>query len=399
MNFNVILYAILSLPVGLIAFYGLVKNIRAHLKDIKDVLTFFFHPYPPRRMLILHKLGGEFSTYYDDQIKEIKGEKQSEVFCNSDEDFDHFIVHDNLSDYALKVSLFDARAPPNVDSPFGVAWRWIVGASFTIYLTYLSMIYGWFPDKKTEFDPYLAMFGTMIFFIALTWYLINITRMRDETIEYVYLLPRGICKGLVEYIHAPEPLSNLSLPKFLAKMGKEIKVEVPKELKEFFETLKKEKKDNLVTALSLTKFFEAYAWRKTVAENLKDMLKLRKAGETVAQIKMESLQAKPTGTFILIGIICFVAGFALGNIIGFSPAPPIKGNATINTTLNVTSNVVTPTVVTTIKPATPPPPPVVGTGNVTIHPVTPPPPPINATSNTTLQPAIPPTPPLGGGKT
>lgn len=392
MNFNVILYAILSLPIGLISFYGLVKNIKAHLKDFKDLLVFFFHPFSPRRMLILHKLGGEFSIYYDDQIKEIKGEKQSEVFCNSEDEFDHFIVHDNLSDYALKVSMFDARAPPSVDSPFGVAWRWIVGASFTIYLTYLSMIYGWFPDKKMEFDPYLAMFGTMVFFIVLTWYLINIARMRDETIEYIYLLPRGICKGLVEYIHAPEPLSNLSLPKFLSKMGKEIRVEVPKELKEFFETLKKEKKDNLVTALSLTKFFEAYAWRKTVAENLKDMLKLRKAGETVAQIKMESLQSKPTGTFVLVGVICFVAGFVLGNVIGFSPAPPQANNTTVNSTAVMT------TAPTTVVPATPPPPPVNNTSNVPVHPVTPPPPPVTAV-NTTLHPAIPPTPPLGGGKT
>ena len=394
MNFNVILYAVLSLPVGLISFYGLVKNIKAHLKDFRDLLTFFFHPFPPRRMLILHKLGGEFSIYYDDQIKEIKGEKQSEVFCNSEDEFDHFIVHDNLSDYALKVSMFDARAPPSVDSPFGVAWRWIVGASFTLYLTYLSMICGWFPDKKTEFDPYLAMFGTMVFFIVLTWYLINIARMRDETIEYTYLLPRGITKNLVEYIHAPEPLSNLSLPKFLSSMGKEIKVEVPKELKEFFETLKKEKKDNLVTALSLTKFFEAYAWRKTVAENLKDMLKLRKAGETVAQIKMESLQSKPTGTFVLIGIVCFVAGFVLGNVIGFSPAPPGTNTAVSNVTVSH-GTALTPT---TIVPATPPPPPVNNTGNVTVHPATPPPPPVT-TGNTTLRPAVPPTPPLGGGKT
>jgi len=387
MSFEVILCATLSLPIGLIIFFGLVKNIRAHLRSFRDILVFFFYPFPPRKMLILHKLGGEFSVYYDDDIKEIKGEKQSEVLCSNEEEFDHFIVHDNLNDYALKVSIFDARAPTGVDSPFGIGWRWIVGASFTIYLTYLSMIYGWLPEKKELFNPYMAMFGTLVFFVSLTWYPINIARLRDETIEYIYLLPRGICKGLVEYIHAPEPLSNLSLPKFLAKMGKEIKVEVPKELKEFFESLKKEKKDNLVTALSLTKFFEAYAWRKTVAENLKDMLKLRKAGETVAQIKMESLQSRPIGYIVLVGLIAFVAGFILGNIIGFAPMSSINNSTTLVTHVNNT-------LPTTIVPAHPPTPPSYINITPNIYPATPPPPPVNTTIPF-LKPANPPTPPLG----
>ena len=84
-----------------------------------------------------------------------------------------------------------------------------------------------------------AMLGTMAFFISLTWYLINITRLNDETIEYIYLLPKGVTKGLVKYVYAPEPLSNLGLAKFLTLLGREIKIEVPEEVKEIYDRLKK----------------------------------------------------------------------------------------------------------------------------------------------------------------
>jgi len=360
---TVLLYILLSLPFGFLFYFALVKNIKAHITDLKGYLSFFLHPFAPYRMLILHKLGGEFSIYYDDDIREIKGEKQSEVFCKNEEEFDHFIVHGNLSDYSLKVSMYDARGPKGYDSPFSLTWRWVLGASFLIYLNYLAMIEGWIPGEGKEPDIFWAMVGTMAFFITLTWYLINIVRLRDETIEYIYLLPKGVVNGLIEYIHAPEPLSNLSLAKFLKLMGKEIKIEIPKELKEVFENLKKEKKDGLVTALSLTKFYEAYAWRKAVADNLNEMLKLRKAGEAVAKIKMEALIQRPTITIVVTLIVGIVIGFVLGNLFGFGFSP--SEVATNNTSI----------VYVPVKPALPPTPP--SYSNATsIVPATPPPPPI-----------------------
>jgi len=362
---TVLLYILLSLPMGFMAYYSLVRNIRAHITDFKGYLAFFVNPHGPSKMLILHKLGGEFSIYYDDQIKEIKGEKQSEVLCKNDEEFDHFIVHNNLSDYSIKVSMYDARGPKGYDSPFSLTWRWILGASILIYLNYLAMIEGWIPPEGKKVDTFWAMLGTMAFFIALTWYLINIVRLKDETIEYIYLLPKGTQSTLVEYIHAPEPLSNLSLPKFLKEMGKEIRIEIPKEVKDIFDRLKKDKRDAFVTALSLTKFFESYAWKKALAENLSEMIKLRKTGETVAMIKMSFLTQRSMAIIVIAFVIGVVIGFALGNIFGFGFGP-----ATNNTT--TTSVVYVP-----IKPATPPVPP--GYGN-----------------NTTIVPAIPPTPPIGG---
>jgi len=208
---TVLLYILLSVPFGFLFYLAFAKNVKAHIYDLKDHLSFFFYPFSPYRMLILHKLGGEYSIYYDDDIREIKGEKQSEVFCKNDEEFDHFIVHGNLSDYSIKVSMYDARGPKGYDSPFSLTWRWALGASVLIYLNYLALIEGWIPGENKEFDIFWAMVGTMAFFITLVWYLINIVRLKDETIEYIYLLPRGITKGLVEYIHAPEPLSNLSI--------------------------------------------------------------------------------------------------------------------------------------------------------------------------------------------
>ncbi len=362
---EVLFYILFSIPFGLTLYLTLVRHIKAHVIDNRDHARFFLYPYPPRRMLILHKLDGKFSIYYDDQIKEIKGDEKSEVSCKNHDEVDHFVLDGNLSDYSLKVSMYDARGAKGYDSPFSLAWRWIVAASFTVYINYIAMIEGWFP-RNGEPDMFWAMLGTMAFFLSLMWFLTNIIRFRDETIEYIYLLPKSINQGLTEYVHAPEPLSNLSLPNFLKRLGKEIKVEVPNELKEVFENLKKGKKDVLVSALSLTKFYEAEAWRKALSQSLEDMMKLRKAGETIALIKMKGLIYRPVMVYVVIFILGLIIGYIFGNIfsIGFEePTEHARNLTQVPIISQIPQNITLPQPQlpelpeAPLKPAPPPPPP------------------------------------------
>ena len=72
MNQDVIFLLAIAPVVGILMFVSMARSHRAHLKSIKDYISYFFWPYQPKRMLIVREVDGTIRMFYDDEFEIIR---------------------------------------------------------------------------------------------------------------------------------------------------------------------------------------------------------------------------------------------------------------------------------------------------------------------------------------
>ncbi len=384
-----------SIPVGLAFFLVLCRSSWAHLRDWKDKLGFFLWPYPPSRMLIIQELDGEIHTYYDTDYEEIQSEDRTLI---KTVDGMEYVTEVPPSEASIASSMFDAKAPPGIESPFGVAWRWVVAASILIFFIYFALVTAWIPPvtvqnmtiggevvpvaQQAQIDPYEALVATTAFFSFLTWMLSNIMRMDDRTIMLAWYHAKGINPPHVSIIPVPG-MASISLLTYLEKLGRKINVVVPNEAADVINKAMKEVSKKVgsrsLAAIILAKLAIAKTWRQALAQVLRERFDLRKAGEASAMIRL-GIQpiSKTVIPAVVIALLVGVGiGYFIGNTYSFGVAPAtnttttsygITSLPTQTSSVSVTETQPAPTATTAppthtvtstagIKPASPPPPP------------------------------------------
>jgi len=388
MRFEIILSVLLSFPLSILFFMLLSRNIVAHLKSLREKLSFFFWPYPPERMLIVQELDGEVNIYYDGDYEEIQSENKVLIKTI---DGQQYITEIAPSEASINVSMFDAKAPSGYFSPFALAWRWAVAAAIGIYFIYYALVVSWLPPIVTEtiyvgghaytiarqmsVDPFEALVTTTLFFSMLTWYLSNIMRMNDRVIKYAMYHAKGINPPHVSIIPIPGQ-SSVSTLEYLEKLGRKIEVVIPEEssriLSRIIGEIEKKTGSKSLAAILLAKLAVAKTWRQALATVLRERFDFKKAGEAYAMIRLQTqpLTKRMIPLLLVVGIICFMLGYALGNVFSVSVSP-VTNTTTMTTSMQ--QHIITPTqpaqtttvlpTITTTQPAPtitapqPPPPP------------------------------------------
>ena len=381
MRLDVLVPLFLSLPVGMVVYILLTKNIRAHLRSWADRIAFFFWPFGPARMLVVQELDGDVNIYYDDEYEEVQSKDKVLVKTI---DGQQYVTEVPPSQSSVAISMFDAKAPSGYFSPFGVAWRWIVAASISWYLFYYALIVSWIPPIELAevkigletlrvaiqmpLDPWEAMLSTTIFFVGLTWLFVNVQRMNDRTIMYAWYHAKGINPPHISIVPSPT-MSSIGLLDYLEKLGRDIKIVVPKDsaeiIKEALDQVKDKTGSKSLAAVILAKLALAKTWKQTIAKILREQLDIFKAGETSAAVRLsiQPLSKKILPYIVLSLVVGLVIGYALGNAYGFGVAPAPEQNQTQPANLypgypgNQTMPSIGESNQTTVQPSQPPPPP------------------------------------------
>lgn len=362
MRLDVLIWIISALPVGMLFYFFQIRRIKAHLRGIGDYLRFFFWPFGPKRMLIIQELDGNFSVFYDDDFEEIASERRAVIRTRYG---DEYVSQLPFSEATKVVSLYDAKGPEGYPSPFSLSWRWVVGAAVTVFLLYVAWIISVIPAieivpmqiggmvvniaQVRPVDPWEVTVTTTLFMFSLMWLILNINRMDDKTIQYCLFQAYGI--NPPHQLIAPVPISsNVSVLKYFQLIGREVSIVIPSDVKTLLDEVEDKTGNRSLAAIILAKLSLANTWRQSLAEALRESLKIFKAGETSAAIRlnMTSIQRKMIPMLAITFIVGIILGFAAGNFIGIGvePASPIApsnlspGNSSIG-----------------ISPAQPPPPP------------------------------------------
>ena len=103
MRLDVILPIFLSVPVGLIIYLLITKNINVHLRTLTDKILFFFWPYGPGKMLIIRDNDDKMHIYYDDDFEEISSEDRTLIKTI---DGLQFVAKEPIEKSSIVVSLF-----------------------------------------------------------------------------------------------------------------------------------------------------------------------------------------------------------------------------------------------------------------------------------------------------
>jgi len=375
MRMEVLLPILFSFPSGLAFFIALTRNWNAHLKGLLDKLAFFFWPYPPERMLVIQELDGEINIYYDNDYEEIQSENKTLI---KTVDGQEYVTEIPPSESSITVSMFDAKAPSGYQSPFGIAWRWMVAASILIYFVYFALVTAWIPPvtvvqkiingiaveiaQQAQLDPFEALVSTTAFFSLLTWLLSNIMRMNDRTVSYAWYHAKGINPPDISIIPIPG-ISSTGLLEYLEKLGRDVKVVVPKESAEVvqktLDEVKKKVGSRSLAAIILAKLAIAKTWRQALAQVLRERFDMRKAGEASAMIRLgiEPVSKRIIPIAMLVFIIGLGVGYWIGNTYGFGVVPAVNQTSTNASIQHPPFNTVTNTAAPsspTPSPASPP---------------------------------------------
>jgi len=375
MRAEILIPIFLSFPVGIAMFLMLTKNIEAHLRSWKDRISFFIWPFPPYRMLIIQELDGEVNIYYDYDFEEIKSENRTLIKTI---DGQQYVTEIPPSEASITVSMFDAKAPSGYYSPFAISWRWIVATSFLVYMIYYALVVAWIPPieiqevsfmgkifriaVQKEIDPWEVLLATTLFFSVLTWYLSNIVRMNDATIAYAWYHAKGINPPHVAIVPIPG-ISSVGLLDYLRNLGREIKIviseDVAKTVTKIMQVLEKKKGSRTLAAIILAKLAMSKTWRQALARVLREKFDLAKTGEAHAMIRLgiQPITKRIIPILLVVGIICFTAGYAVGNAFSIGIAPAANQTTTSPPRLIPPSQSQNATTSPPYSPAKPPPPP------------------------------------------
>ncbi len=386
--YDQIIFMLVFAPlIGLCLFIVFAKKHPAHVRSLRDIISFFFWPYPPRSMLVIKDISSSIRVYYDGDYEVVRSEDKYLIKTKYGA---QYVSPFDPSKVASVISMYDARAPIGYPSPMGLFVRWVLASAVMTFFFYSALVYAWTPPPKVitlssglkaiqpvSPNPWFAFPVTMVFILELVWFIVNCVRAGDRVIEYVSMVTLGVRPPFQEVYPEISPNSKLVPAEVLRRLGREIHDNIPEKVLETFKALvgAEDLARRVIKTLAICE-----TYMKLPADILEEMKYVRKVGETIAALRFKAFIPRIRIPIVLLALIVGIAiGVAIGFVFGSSwavtPTPP--HNVTTSTAATSAAAAAT-TAYHSLTPATPPkPPPLYNTTTAakTLTPAKPPKPP------------------------
>ncbi len=295
------------------------------LRSMGERLAFFLTPTPPRNMVILTELDGETHAYYNVKIE--KADKVYEIE----------LPHAKYLAPKIKESwsdLLGSNYPVPESTPYNLAIRAIGGLMVGAYMIYLMAISGGLGLVETQAGQ-AALVAAAILAVAHT--LLAYRSAMIPNLKVVELVELGISSPGTRYALPSIGPRGMSPVEFAKLQAYELKVEVPREVKELYERLlQRYKHEDLALAKLLALAEEAERLKVEISEvKRREVYSQQMARAYFLQHAIRIAFSRPLALFLAV-VIGIVIGYALGGgdivFVGQPPAPqpaPAPVNATI----------------------------------------------------------------------
>ncbi len=392
-------WLVLALASPLIGFATWLAFTAGHgflyLEGFRDKLAFFFSPWMPRWYVLLKHVDGSVEQFFDVRVEKGRGRyllrlgSAGEVMAVMEKDPD---------EVAVPLSIWDARGPPGMPSPYGLGWRVLVGWAVAVYIAFLAFDFTFIGARGGPgVEGWLSLMVFMLEF-SYMWQLLR--EMQLPRAKYLGLVAVGVNPPHLRVVPELSVFDPRPPAAMLEMLARRMEIVVPRELGKIIEKLKERLgTDEAVAAWIAAQAEMATIWRKSLAEVRSEMTTVR----TVARrmVRMQGLRElfRPSLGKVMVWLLIFGLGAVIGYVFGsswaLSASPPPWYNVTAHSTYNTMYTQKPP-----VSPAAPPAPPGAQQAQTTVtptpvgHPSAPPPPGPPATGNATaVRPAQPPPPP------
>lgn len=380
-------WPLLGLFLSLLVWLILSSRVRAHAKSVGARLAFFVMPFLPRAMLIVGR-----NIYYDDEFEVVKGENGYHIKTRFGE---HYVSRVDPDENVQVKSALNARGPEGVDSPFSLAWRWIVSASIMVYFVTLGLLSAWM-DPRMQALEWFAVFGVpvpdnvtlaivsqrseaivyagLLAAAVLAWWFANLVRFTVRGIKVMKFIELSIASSTIEVMPAVEPDSPSSVFRFLGSLVRGgVRLELTESARKLLEDLAARMKTDAATVVQLlNKAALADIWRKEIGDQIRHYLDVKRAAEAECLLKSRGIAPRIVASIAKIAVLALIGGlfvglmggYALGAFYGKPSIHKVNSTAAESTTPPAASGPAPPpgnaSATATITPAQPPPPPIAG---------------------------------------
>ena len=377
------LWPLSAVLLGVLFWVALTAKVKGHVKGLLGKLGYLAFPYLPRRMLVIDR-----DVFYDDEYTVVEGDGEYEVQTIYGV---HYKTTVNPDEHAIIVNGFNARGPEGVDSPFSMAWRWILVGSIMLYLVSMGLLQAWMDPRLTVLK-WLEVFGYsvpsnvavlvssdraenivyagLLTALAGAWWLANLYKFTSKSIRLSRFVSLTNDKGVTRIIPALDPDSPTGTIKVLRSITR-VELTIPEEFKDFVNRLSRiMNKDVTLVAQLLNKAAMADFWRKEIGDQNLRYLAIKRAAEAECRVKNRFLNTRMilsmTKVMLVVAVTVGLIGLGVGYLLGASLGTPsvhhVNNTATPVVTPSPEAGQETPVVVgnTTVTPAPMPAPPVGG---------------------------------------
>ena len=354
-----------------------------YIRSWAERLAFFFSPYGPPWYILVKMIDGRIEAFYNATI--VKGTrtyllKLGELILVMDSDPD---------EEAVSLSLWDARGPSGMSSPYGLAWRVILSWGVAVYASFLAFDFTFLSSAVSGTAiPAEGWATLMIFLLELMYMMMLLRHMQVPSTKYLGLIVVGVDPPHMRAV--PELSASDPRPpaRMLARLGRKVVFNVSPGLEKLIAKLRERLgSDEAVVNWLVEQAELAVLWRKNLAEIRDEMRTVR----TVARrmVRMWELRdiTRPSFSKLLVWLLFFGIGAVVGYVFGSSwavSAQPPPWYAYTNTSMYTQTSTISPPV----QPApAPPPPPVPAANAMPVQPAPAPAPPPPSGNQTGVQPA------------
>ncbi len=373
----------IGIALSLATWLVLTARLQAHARTLVAKLSFLLSPRLPRTMLIIDR-----RVYYDGEYEVVKGE---DGYYIRTKDGGHYVSEFDPEQTAKVVNAWGARGPEDVDSPYSLAWRWLVASMIIVYLCSMGMIAA-YNDPRISVLKWLDVFSvdvpreliinilseramntaiaTVAFAVGFAWWLANLLRLSARGVKRAVFVSIASSAPTVKIIPAVSPDSPVSP---LAILRKQLMLNLTDEAKRLLEQLAKKAQTDLATLIEvLNEASLARYWRQSTGKLLSSIDDYKMAAEAEATLKMQAVTPRVVKSMTKIVILVAVAALAIGFMVGWGFGSTwgvqVVHNTTVATAASYGYGYGSEA-------------PVSGGGNVTVTPAPLPPPPIGGGSS------------------
>ena len=364
-----------------------------YLRGFRDKLSFFISPWMPRWYVLLKHINGEVEQFYELRAEKSRGKYllrlgKGELIAVMEKDPD---------EAAVPISIWDARGPPGMPSPYGLAWRAIVGWAFAVYIAFLAFDFTALGHKGPM--PTEGWLSLLVFTLEFSYLWQLFAKMNMPMSKYLGLVVVGVNPPHLRVVPELSVFDPRAPVELLGMLARKLEIVVPKELTRVIEKLKERLgTDEAVASWIAAQAEMAVIWRKNVAEIRDEMRTVKTVARRMIRTRELRELSRPSLGKIMIWLLILGVGIVIGYVFGSSWAisahpPPWYSNAShaaastayaqqaahAVTPAPMPSPPIPPSTHTPVTPANPPAPPTTTPHHPPVSPAPAPPPPTNTT--------------------
>ncbi|NPA96178.1 MAG: hypothetical protein GXO32_01085 [Crenarchaeota archaeon] len=366
--------------IGFLFFYSMARaHGLAHLETLRDALRFFLSPFGPRLMIVLKDLAGRIEMLFDRDARIFKSSRGYVIDARGVQ----YVIDEDPDQVAELISLADARGPPGYPSPFGLAWRCLMGWMVAIAFAWVALVLTFIDDVASGRPVSSYSWICLLLFINYFTLLLGnvMPRIYSPSTRFLGLVEVGIEPPYRRVAIGCSVFDSQPVDRCVERLGGKIVINVPSSVKEFLDAIAKKIGSYALASAILALIDMVPTLRKSIAELRREQRTVKEMARELVAAEFYRYIARPTLGKVLFWTFLFALGLVVGYVIGSSWIVSTTPPPWLNTTAAHHAHSVTP--------ATPP---TLATHRATVTPATPPRPSATSTTASTVTPATAPLP-------